>query len=983
MVLALRKGWWVVALTVALTVALMGPARAAETAAGDPAQLAEYRALIESMKRSERGPFARVRYFCHDGQVLEPKAYACEKFGGGYQRGEWSADTKRLRAAGYPIANLLVTVEPARLAGPAADRELLGVLLVERFLVAQDNGWILRRAQYYRGAVQDHNEKEAAATLLAAMAAQPAIPYIQFREAARGFPHGADTASLRRVRDLAAAVNAKDPAFAALRARIHNAPEAADAGRVRDYAAARPGGSPLQADYAALIAAIDEAYRPRALSTHFAALQRRLSAPQRAELQTLLTARASAEAQPATATARLQTAADLLVWLQDRAWPAVPVTARLAVADASVAVENALLVESPPVLASLSTRSRADRLELLALATQALYGTGLLTDREAASMAVTLKDLDGTVKLGRYREGLEYLERVASWSARRLDYHFGAGVARLATLEPMAEGFVADRLRASPLLFHSAVLQTLREDADRLGQVGQQLFGKPVATGLRRLNPGLARGVLRTAVARDATEPAVYLVPATTADLPPAAGILTEHEGNPVSHVQLLARNLGIPNVVIGDEWLSALRQREGQRVVIAASPGGRIEIADDAPAWDAVLGRGAPGSGVHIVPELAKLDLTRADFIPTEALRASASGRTVGPKAAHVGELAHRFPGHVAPGVAVTFGVFRQLLDQPYKPGGPSMFEWMRGQYADIGARRLLDPAQHPARVRALLATVRDWIARAPIPAPLQWRLHEAMRSEFGLDGTYGVFVRSDTNIEDLPGFTGAGLNKTVPNVVGFDHVVAALRQVWASPFAERAYGWRQDLMDAPEHVYVSVLLHRSVPNQKSGVMITADVDSGDRSKITVATSAGVGGGVDGDAAESLLVDLDGGTVRLLASASARVQRALPRTGGADLVAAPAPRALLTAGEIAALAKFARELPRAYPELRDEAGEPAPADVEFGFIDGRLTLQQIRPFLQNRSAARQEYLAKMDSGLRRSSDRRIDLSEIPEAGKT
>ena len=729
---ALRVGL----LLTALGVALARPVQAAAVPAADPAQLARDRALIEAMKRSERGPFSRIRYFCRDGRVLEPEAYACEPFGGGYQRGEWSADTQRLRTAGYPIANLLVTVDPTRLAGPAADPELLGVLLVERFLIAQDNGWILRRARYYRGAVQDHNEKEAATTLLAAMAAQPAPSFVEFREAARGFPHGADTAGLQRVRDLAAAVNAGDPAFAALRARIHNAPEAADAGRVRAYAAARPSSSPLQADYAALIAAIDEAYRPRPLSTHFASLQRRLPTPLRTELDRLLAARGAAEAGPPGGSARLQAAADLLVWLQDQAWPAAPAAARLAVADASVATENRFVIEGPAVLATLAGQSRAGRLELLALATQARYGTGLLTDREAASMAATLKDLDGTVKLGRYRDDLEYLERVASWSARRLDYHFGAGVARLAPLEPLAEGFVADRLRASPLLFHSTVLQTLREDADRLGEVGQQLFGKPVATGLRRLNPGLARGVLRTAVAGDATEPAVYLVPATTADLPPAAGILTEHEGNPVSHVQLLARNLGIPNVVIGDQWLPALRQREGRRVVIAASPGGRIEISDDAPAWDAVLGRGAPGSGVHIVPELAKLDLTRAEFIPTSALRASASGRIVGPKAAHVGELAHRFPGHVAPGVAVSFGVFRHMLDQPFRnAGGPSMFDWMRGQYADIGARRLLDPAQHPARVRALLATVRDWIARAPIPAPLEWRLHEAMRSEFGLD--------------------------------------------------------------------------------------------------------------------------------------------------------------------------------------------------------------------------------------------------------
>ena len=43
----------------------------------------------------------------------------------------------------------------------------------------------------------------------------------------------------------------------------------------------------------------------------------------------------------------------------------------------------------------------------------------------------------------------------------------------------------------------------------------------------------------------------IYVVPETVADLPPLAGILTAGPGNPLSHVQLLARNLGIPNVAV------------------------------------------------------------------------------------------------------------------------------------------------------------------------------------------------------------------------------------------------------------------------------------------------------------------------------------------------------------------------------------------------------------------------------------------------
>ena len=106
--------------------------------------------------------------------------------------------------------------------------------------------------------------------------------------------------------------------------------------------------------------------------------------------------------------------------------------------------------------------------------------------------------------------------------------------------------------------------------------------------------------------------------------------------------------------------------------------------------------------------------------------------------------------------------------------------------------------------------------------------RLQKALLDAFGPDGSFGVFVRSDTNVEDLPGFTGAGLNLTVPHVVGFENIMAAVKRVWASPFSERAFRWRQAYMKNPEHVYASVLLMKSVAAEKSGVLVTADIESG-----------------------------------------------------------------------------------------------------------------------------------------------------------
>ena len=193
----------------------------------DPAfDAATGRAWIAAMKNSAVGPFSRIRYFCADGQILEPKAYICEPFGGGYQHGEWNAQTKKLRAAGYPVANLLVTVAPEQVTGPGSDPDLLAIMVIERFLISYDDGWIYRKAQYYRGAIQDHNEKEAARSLLAAITANTTqLPYVELREAARAFPHGADTPSLSKIRSMAVVLDEKDPQFHPLRSRIHNAPE--------------------------------------------------------------------------------------------------------------------------------------------------------------------------------------------------------------------------------------------------------------------------------------------------------------------------------------------------------------------------------------------------------------------------------------------------------------------------------------------------------------------------------------------------------------------------------------------------------------------------------------------------------------------------------------------------------------------------------------------------------------------------------------
>jgi len=977
---AARRRPPLLALSLAALLAL--PVAAPAATAGSAPAVAAPDPRIAAMKDNPRGPFARIRWFCKDGSVLPPTPSACAEFGGGSQHGEWSAQTQALRADGYRVANVYADLDvPALLAGDAAPGAL-AQMAVERFLLRVDDGWILRRARYYRGALQEEGERAGARRLLLAMAGEPRwrdAHYLLWRTLAALLPHGADGASARGVRQDASNLAERDPDFLTLKNKIHVAPAAADAAAVRAHAAS-VADAELAAAFDALADDIDALY---ALDT--AALLGDLAGrvgDSDAALAARLREAAGALGPNATPRARLAASSRLLGALR-AALPGLTDTGlRLRVLDAGRQVEAEAFVAAGALLPALATTSRGERLGLLADLSQGLYGVGLLSARQRDALAESFARLTGPrVPLSDYRGEIDYLGLVPGWGERHMQFNFGAGQARLAEIEPLARLFIQDQLRGSPLFFYAAIVDTLQRDANRLAGVGHRLFDADAGGGLRALNPGLARGILRDgrelAVADFAAD-GIYLLPETVADLPPVAGILTAGEGNPLSHVQLLARNLGIPNVAVARDLLDTLAAHEGEPVVLAVSSGGAVHLRAETAELAALFAREASRPTQLIEPDLDKLDLGVREPLPLAALRAGDSGRSVGPKAAKLGELKAHYPEAVADGVAIPFGVFRALLERPAPDGSGSMFDFIVSGYRAL--ERL--PAGSSARGAAtetLRQAIYDWVAAgSPSPA-LAGALRAMLEARLGADGSYGVFVRSDTNVEDLPGFTGAGLNLTVPNVVGFEHILAAIPRVWASPFTARAFSWRQALMREPEHVYPAVLLLESVDADKSGVLVTQDIDSGDRGWISVAVNEGVGGAVDGQSAESLRIHLDSGRVRLMAQASATVRRQVDPRGGVRKLPASGAERVLQPAEIARLVTFARELPQRFPAIVDADGRPAPADVEFGFENGELRLFQIRPFLDNAAARGNRYLAGMDPAPAALAGREVVLEAVPE----
>ncbi|MEE9148709.1 MAG: PEP/pyruvate-binding domain-containing protein [Candidatus Tectomicrobia bacterium] len=959
-------------------VGLLAPLQA-QAAQPDKATL---RAWIQEMKASPKGPFWRIRWFCNDGTILPPRAYACRPHGGGVQHGEWHKRTKQLRASGYKIATVLAGLDVEAFTKQPDYRSTYKQIVLEQFLIALDDGWILRQARFYRGALQAEDEIRAARRLLLGLLHIPAWTtqgFLPLREGARLLSHGRGTATVTEVRQLSASLNKKDQGFRRLRNKIHAKPALADAAQVRQYAK-RVNDPALVKAYQRLAAAIEEVFTPVPLAKTLQALAARIDHTPSAGA--LREGAAALSAAPGAA-ARFAITSRLLVTLRQQLPQVKSSSHRLDALDLSLALEREHFRSATLLRQQLAHASRRTRLSWLEESTAALYGSGLLSAREWGAMQDHFAALQGeAIVLGTYKAGLDYLARMPGWADQRLRLHFYQTMQHFAVLEPLANLFIQDRLRGSPLLWYADVLDSLLRDANRLAGVTHRLFGKEIGSGLRGLNPGLARGTLRLVpsegMAFDAN--GIYLLPETTSELPPVAGILTAGAGNPLSHVQLLARNLGVPNVSIDTALLPQLAGMEDTPVVLAVSPAGSVLLAADRGQWQESFGQEplAPETLIH--PDLDKLDLARRQFIPTHQLRASDSGRSVGPKAAKLGELRHLYPKAVTDGLAIPFGFFRQLLDQPdqsLEGEGKDIFTWMVEQYAAL--RTLAEDS--PARVEAtetFRQRLQDLILHADPGEAFRQGLRRAMAQLFGADGTYGVFVRSDTNVEDLSGFTGAGLNLTVPNVVGFDQVLHALSRVWASPFSQRAYAWRQSHMDQPQHVYPSVLLLRSVPVEKSGVMVTQDIETSQSGWLSIAVNEGVGGAVDGQAAESLRVHMESGKVILLAQATAPLQYTLLPQGGVVKVPVSGADRVLEEAEIAQLIQLARELPQRFAGLKDAAGNPAPADIEFGFLKGELQLFQIRPFLESARARSSEFLLALDSNLVDQRTTMVSMHTIP-----
>jgi pyruvate,water dikinase len=290
-----------------------------------------------------------------------------------------------------------------------------------------------------------------------------------------------------------------------------------------------------------------------------------------------------------------------------------------------------------------------------------------------------------------------------------------------------------------------------------------------------------------------------------------------------------------------------------------------------------------------------------------------------------------------VPPGFAVMTTAWRRMLAQ-------------HGLGEAIAAALAALPPGDLAALHVAAQRIADAFACRALPDVVAQAVafeYRALCRAEGADDDLPVAVRSSATAEDLPDASFAGQQDTFLWVVGTEAVLQRVRACWASLYTARAIGYRADRGLAHADVQMAVGVQKMVNARVAGVAMTLDPLNGDRSRIAIDASWGLGESVvSGEVTpDHFVVDkvLRSVVSRAIAVKAHEVVPDPPNKCTLRRDVPPSRRSLpcLSDRQILAVADLARSLERQFggPQdvewaIEDAAGEPG----------GRLMLLQCRP---------------------------------------
>ena len=347
----------------------------------------------------------------------------------------------------------------------------------------------------------------------------------------------------------------------------------------------------------------------------------------------------------------------------------------------------------------------------------------------------------------------------------------------------------------------------------------------------------------------------------------------------------------------------------------------------------------------------------------PLQELR-MADVATVGGKNASLGELISQLASagvRVPGGFATTARAFDDFLAH----------NQLTGRIEAALAKVDVDDVQALARAGK---EIRAMVEQAALPPELERQVRAAYESVASGAGDASFAVRSSATAEDLPDASFAGQQETYLNIRGIEHMLEAVKRVYASLYNDRAISYRVHKGFKHAEVSISAGVQRMVRSDlgAAGVMFTMDTESGFREVVFITSSYGLGemvvqGAVNPDefyVSKQCLATgkpailrrgLGGKAIKMVFDTAAQAGKSVKEV---EVPAAERDRFSLTDDEIHELARYAMAIEKHYGR---------PMDIEWGRdgSDGKLYILQARPETVKSQDHRKDTLTRYRIGKR------------------
>lgn len=474
------------------------------------------------------------------------------------------------------------------------------------------------------------------------------------------------------------------------------------------------------------------------------------------------------------------------------------------------------------------------------------------------------------------------------------------------------------------------------------------------------LNPGIAYGTLRRLTPEELATTLVsfrdlVVLPSLPDDLPLVGGTITDDLQTPLAHVNLAARARGTPNLALrGASTDPRIEPLLGELVRFEVNENGfslaETTLEEAEAFWES-------RAREPLVPDAD----TEFDGLPGFESLGFEDSLRVGVKAANLAELRGLLGEDAPEGFAVPFSAYHAYMTENRvtealcaearadceEEGRAASLCDAALERCDASAAdgasfydfvdRFLDDSElavDTALREACLDTVRYLVKHGAIDPEFAARLDGRVEELFG---TAQVRLRSSTNAEDLPGFSGAGLYESVSAEIGGRLPSSRIRDVWASVWLFRAFEERAFWNIDSRAVRMAVAVNRAIDDEAAnGVLITQNLLDPDvpgyyvnvqLGEIEVANPAG-------GAVPEIFAIVPGlpGTTEIVRERFSSLSPDTP---------------LLTDAEIGALHATAERVQSHFAPLYERSPADLALDIEFKLYgpERRLLVKQVRPY--------------------------------------